>query len=195
MRSGGLAWRGLLAGEFAQPHMSGPGVLRHHRAEDDLGLAVDAPGGQALLVEDVLEGGVEGLRVRAHAVDPGELGVVVGQGAQVLRTEELGGRVGGDLGEWLPPGVDLTGLGSGQVVLGEELVGPVGLSVLLDGVVPGDRSVVMRAVRGDDALVDGPRHRTELVARTGGEGLGPGLRAGQRPGGVALDPTLIPPCC
>ena len=75
-----------LALEFGLPDVAGPGVFGEDCHEDDGGLVVGAPGGEALAVEGAFELGVEAFGVLAHAVEA----VVWGADAQVFGAVEPG---------------------------------------------------------------------------------------------------------
>jgi hypothetical protein len=56
--------------EVLVPDVAGPGVLCHGGKQDGYGLVVGPPGWESLAVERALKGGVEGLGLRAHRIDP-----------------------------------------------------------------------------------------------------------------------------
>ena len=57
------------------PGVAGLGFLGECRHEDDDGLVAETPGGEPSVVEGAFELRIEGLGVRAHAVDVGVVGI------------------------------------------------------------------------------------------------------------------------
>ena len=170
------------------PDVAGPGVLCLCGEEDDDGLVVDAPCGQALAVEGAFELGVEAFGVLPHAVEPFVLVAGGGDDAEVLAAVEPCLGVVGRGEEGFPP-VVVGAPGAGEGVAGVELV--AGAAVLVVGgvafgLVACQFAELGLAVDGDDLLEYGAGGRPQLVPAACCFSVFAASAPGQGLGGVAV---------